>query len=59
MDIEEAIRMLEPKLQNPYRFLATRKLKQIRTSSSHHNVGAKLQICILKNINNKLRKKMQ
>jgi len=56
MEIEQAIRMLEPKLQSLYRFLATRKLKQIKTSSNHHNAEAKRQTYILKNINNKLRK---
>jgi hypothetical protein len=56
METEQAIRMLEPKMQSPYRILATRKLKQIKTSSSHHNAKAKRQTYILKNINNKLRK---
>ena len=56
MEIEQAIRMLEPKLQSLYRFLATRKLKQIKTSSNHHNAEAKRQTYILKNINNQLRK---
>ena len=56
METEQAIRMLEPKLQSPYRILATRKLKQIKTSSNHHNAEAKWQTYILKNINNKLRK---
>jgi hypothetical protein len=56
MEREQAIRMLEPKMQSPYRILAARKLKQIRTSSSHHNADTKRQPYILKNINNKLRK---
>jgi len=41
METEQAIRMLEPKLQSPYRILATRKLKQIEMSSNHHNAEAK------------------
>jgi ribosomal protein L37AE/L43A len=56
METEQAIRMLEPKMQSPYRILATRKLKQIKTSNSHHNAEAKRQSYILKDINNKLRK---
>jgi hypothetical protein len=56
METEQAIRMLEPKMQSPYRILATRKQKQIKTSNSHHNAEAKRQSYILRNINNKLRK---
>jgi len=56
METEQAIRLLEPKLQSAYRILATRKLKQIKTSSNHHNAEAKRQTYVLKNINNKLRK---
>ena len=56
METEQAIRMLEPKMQSAHRILATRKLKQIKTSSSHHNAEAKRQTYVLKNINNKLRK---
>jgi len=41
METEQAIRMLEPKMQSAYRILATRKLKQIKTSSNHHNAEAK------------------
>ena len=36
--------------------LATKKLKQISTSCNHHNVMAKRQTYILKNINSKLEK---
>ena len=36
--------------------LCCKKLKQIKTSSSHHNDTAKRQTYILSNINNKLRK---
>jgi len=56
METEQALRMLEPKMQSPYRILATKKLKQIKTSSNHLNAEVKQQTYILKNINNKLRK---
>jgi hypothetical protein len=56
METEQAIRMLKRKMQSPYKILATRKLKQMKTSSSHHNADAKRQTDILININNKLRK---
>jgi hypothetical protein len=56
MKTEQAIRMLEPKMQSPYRILAIKRLKQIKTSSSHHNAEAKRQTYILKNINKKLMK---
>jgi hypothetical protein len=54
METEQAIRMLEPKIQSPHRILAARKLKQIRTSSSHDNAEAKRQTDILRNVNNKM-----
>jgi len=56
METEQAIRILEPKMQSTHRILATKKLKQIKASSNHHNAEAKRQTYILKNINNKLRK---
>ena len=37
METEQAIRLLEPKIQSPFRILAAKKLKQIKTSSSQHN----------------------
>ena len=48
--------MLNGKMQAPFRILATKKLKQISASDSHHNVIAKRQTHILKNINSKLEK---
>ena len=48
METEHAIRMLEPKIQSPFRILAAKKLKQIKTSSSRHNAEAKRQTCIVK-----------
>jgi hypothetical protein len=56
METEQAIRMLDSKMQAPFRILATKKLRQISTSDNHNNVMAKRQTCILKNINNKLEK---
>jgi hypothetical protein len=56
METEQAIRMLEPKLQSTYRIIAAKKLEQIKTSSSHHNADTKRQTDILGNINNRLRK---
>ena len=54
METEEAVRMLDSKMQTPFRILATKKLKQISASDNHHNETAKWQTYILKNINSKL-----
>jgi len=48
METEQAIRMLDSKMQAPFRILATKKLKQICASDSHHNETAKRQTYILK-----------
>jgi len=56
METEQAIRMLDSKMQASFRILATKKLKKISASDNHHNVMAKGQTCILKNINSKLEK---
>jgi len=48
METEQAIRMLDSKMQAPFRILATKKLKQISTSSNHHTAMAKRQTYILK-----------
>ena len=56
METEQAVRMLDSKMQAPLRILATKKLKQISASDNHHNVMAKRQTYILKNINSKLEK---
>jgi 23S rRNA maturation mini-RNase III len=53
METEQAIRKLDSKMQAPYRILATKKLSQL-SASNHHNIMAKRQAYILKNINNKL-----
>jgi len=52
-ETEKAIRMLDSKMQAPFRILATKKLKQISASDNHHNETAKRQTYILKNINSK------
>jgi len=54
METEHALRMLDSKMQAPFRILATKKLKQISASDNHHNETAKRQTYILKNINSKL-----
>jgi len=41
METEEAIRVLDSKMQAPFRILATKKLKQISASDNHHNETAK------------------
>jgi len=56
METEQAIRMLDIKMQAPFRILATKKLKQFSASDNQHNVMAKRQTYILKNINSKLEK---
>jgi len=56
METEQAIRMLDSKMQAPFRILATNKLKQISASDSHRNVMAKRQTYILKKVNSKLEK---
>jgi hypothetical protein len=43
MDTELAIRKLDPKMQGPFRILATRKLKQIKASNNQNNIEAKRQ----------------
>ena len=54
MEIEQAISLLDTKMQDPYRIMAANKLKQIRATENHHNIGAKRQIFHLKNIREKL-----
>ena len=56
METEQAIRLLDTKMQDPYRIMATNKLKQIRAAENHHNIIAKRQIFHLKNIREKLDK---
>jgi len=56
MEREQAIIMLHIKMQALFRILATKKLKQFSASDNHHNVMAKRQTYILRNINSKLEK---
>ena len=50
---EQAIRLLDTKMQNTYYFLATNKLKQIN-STNQTNVLQKRQLYVLKRLNKKL-----
>jgi len=54
METEQAVRMLDSKMQAPFRILATKKLKQMSASDNHYNETAKRKIYILKNINSKV-----
>ena len=38
IDTENAIRQLDPKVQNTFRYMATTKVKQIMASSTHHTL---------------------
>ena len=54
METERAIRLLEPKLQDPYRILVAKRIQQISNSSNKNGGNQKRQAHILKGINNKL-----
>ena len=56
LEMEQAIRLLEPKLQDAYCIMTTRKLSQI--CNTHHNISKthKRQLHIAKNIHNILDK---
>jgi len=43
-ETEQAIRLLDEKLQNPYRFLAAKKIKQIISTTSLTNPQQKRQL---------------
>jgi hypothetical protein len=49
-ETEQAIRMLDTKMQAPFRILATKELKQIKASGSHLDVTFKQQSYILKKL---------
>ena len=51
---EHAIKKLEPKTQEAYRIIASKKLKQIKNSENHNNIYAKHQYHIAGNIKQKL-----
>jgi len=59
MEKEQVIRMLDSKLQAPFRILATKKLEKISASDNHNNVMAKRQKHILKKIVANFKRKMQ
>jgi hypothetical protein len=53
-ETERAIKPLDGKLRNSYRFMAANKLKQILNSGNHHNSLQKRQLYIIKQLNHKL-----
>jgi len=48
METEQAIKLMDAKVQNPFRILAAKKLRQIFTSDSHQNVTHKRQAYTMK-----------
>jgi hypothetical protein len=56
IEIDRAIRMLDPKIQDSYHIMATKKLKQMH--NTHHNINSthKRQQYIAKNIHHKINK---
>jgi len=54
IETELAFKLLDVKMQNPFRILAAKKLKQIFDSNSHHNATQKRQAYIIKNLNHRL-----
>jgi hypothetical protein len=53
-ETEQAIRLLDTKLQNTYRFVAAKKLKQIINSTSQTNILQKRHLHVMKELNKKL-----
>ena len=47
-ETERAIKLLDGKVQNTYRFLATNKLKQIISSTNQQNATQKRQLHVIK-----------
>jgi hypothetical protein len=43
IDTENAIRKLDPKIQNTFRYLASTKIKQIMTANTHHTLHKRYQ----------------
>jgi hypothetical protein len=41
IDTENSIRQLDPKMQNTFRYLATKKIKQIMTTTTHNSLHKK------------------
>jgi len=48
METEQAIKLIDAKMQNPLRILAAKKLRQIFTSDSHQNSMHKRQAYTIK-----------
>jgi len=53
IETERAIRLLDNKLQNPFRIMATKKLKQLH-NTKHQNATHKRQWYVMKQINHKI-----
>jgi len=53
-EMERAIQLLDVKMQNTYRIMATNKLKQIINSTNQTNVLQKRQLHVMKELNKKL-----
>jgi len=53
IETERAIKLLDDKLQNPFRIIAAKKLKQLR-NTNHHNATHKRQLHVLKQINQRI-----
>jgi len=53
IEMECAIRLLDDKLQNPFRIMATKKLRQIH-NTKHQNATHKRQWHVMKQINHKI-----
>jgi hypothetical protein len=53
-ETERAVRLLDIKVQNIYRIMATKKLKQITNLTGQSNVIQKRQLYVLKELNKKL-----
>jgi hypothetical protein len=54
VETERAIKLLDIKLQNPFRTMAAKKLKQIHDSENLHKATEKRQLYIIKKLNQKL-----
>ena len=56
LQTEHALRLLDPKFQDTYRFMATKKLKQVHNANHNSDVTHKRHSHIAKNICHKLYK---
>jgi hypothetical protein len=54
METERAIKLLDPKLQDPYRILAAKKIQQISNSSNQNRANLKRRAHTIKGIYSKL-----